>query len=194
MAVTRKPRPAPRASATGKTVGKASESKASESKISESKAAAKFRLFKEAREAAAAASEGGTTASSSSPSGAWSAPPMTALPPWAMTPSFSLPQLPPGWGGMLPQPGLVQPAPLAAGSLGDRLGSTLRLGIDVINMALVGSLRLLGGIGHGNHEHGDGGYCGCGSHSCAEHCGSYDCCCVFEHNDCCTPSVGNCCD
>lgn len=184
MAVNRKPRPAPRASATGKTVGKASESK-----TSESKAAAEFRLFKEAREAAAAASEGGTPASSSSPSGAWSAPPMTALPPWAMPPSFSLPQSPQGWGGMLPQPGLVQPAPLAVGSLGDRLGSTLRLGIDVINMALVGSLRLLGGIGHGNHEHG-----GCGSHSCAEHCGGYNCCCVFEHNDCCTPSVGNCCD
>lgn len=184
MAVTKKPRPAPRASATGKTVSKASVSKAS----------AKFQLFKEARKAAAAASEGGTPTSSSRPSGAGSSSPMTALPPWAMPHSFSLPQPPQGWGCMLPQHGVVQPTPLAAGSLGDRLGSTLRLGIDVINMALAGSLRLLGGMGYGGQEHGCGGHYGYDGHSCAKHCGSYDCCCVFEHDDCCTPSVGNCCD
>jgi hypothetical protein len=178
MADTKKSRHAARASAAGKT---------------ESKATAEFQRFKAARAAAAAAPEGGTTPSAS-PAGAGSPPPMTALPRWAMPPSFSLPQPPQGWA-MLPQPGVVQPAPLAVGPLGDRLGSTLRLGIDVINMALAGSLRLLGGMGYGSQEHGCGGHYGCGGHSCAaEHCGGYDCCCVFEHDHCCTPSVGNCCD
>jgi len=150
-------------------------------------AAAEFRRFKEARAAAAAATEGGTPPSSPNPAGAGSPSPMGALPPWAMPPSFSLPQPPQGWA-MLTQPGVVQPAPLAVGPLGDRLGSTLRLGIDVINMALAGSLRLLGRMDDGGHAPG------CGGHSCAEHCGGYNCCCVFEHGDCCTPSVGNCCD
>jgi hypothetical protein len=158
----------------------------------ESKAAAEFQRFKAARAAAAAASEG-ATAPPTGPASAGSPPPMNALPPWAMPPSFSLSQPPQGWA-MLPQPGVVQPAPLAVGPLGDRLGSTLRLGIDVINMALAGSLRLLGGMGYGGQEHDCGGHSGCGGHSCAEHCGGYDCCCIFEHDHCCTPSVGNCCD
>ena len=117
---------------------------------------------------------------------------MPGMPPWTLPPSFSLPQPPQGWAGMLPQPGVVQPAPLAVGPLGDRLGSTLRLGIDVINMALAGSLRLLGG--YAGHDHGHGGHCGCGGHGHVEHCGGYDCCHVYEHDGCCTPSVGNCCD
>jgi hypothetical protein len=154
-------------------------------------AAASFENFKAAR-AAAAAPEGNRTPSPN-PASAGSPPPTTALPPWAMPPSFSLSQPPQGWA-MLPRPGVVQPAPFAVGPLSDRLGSTLRLGIDVINMALAGSLRLLGGIGYGGHEQGCCGYYGCGGNSCAEHCGGYDCRCVFEHDHCCTPSVGNCCD
>ncbi len=186
MAEPRKPRQAARASAAGKA-----QSKTAVAGKAESKAAAEFRRFKEAR-AATPATEGDDAAPSVPAAG--SPPPMMALPPWAMPPSFSLPQPPQGWGGMLPQPGTVQPAPLAVGPLGDRLGSTLRLGIDVINMALAGSLRLLGGMGYSGHEPGYGDHCGCGGHPFAEHHGGYSCCCVFEHDDCCTPSVGNCCD
>ena len=138
-----------------------------------SKAAAEFHRFKAARAAAA------SDAASPPAPGPADVPTMGALPPWAVPPSFAL-----------PQPGVVQPAPLAVGPLGQRLGSTLRLGIDVINMALAGSLRLLGGMGYGGYgcEPGYGGGChgGCGCMT--------DCCCVFEQDGCCTPSVGNCCD
>lgn len=176
MADTKKQRQtAPRASAAART--------------QQSKAAAAFQRFKAAGAAAAAATEGSAT-SSAAPVGATPSP--VAMPPWPTPPSFSLSQPPQGWG-MLPQPSVVQSAPLAVGPLSDRLGSTLRLGIDVINMALAGSLRLLGGIGSGGHEHCCGGVHGYGGHACAEQCGGYDCCCAFEHDHCCTPSVGNCC-
>lgn len=188
MATTRKPRqpaPAPPAAKT--------PAKPAAAGNGQSKAAAEFQRFKAAR-AAAAAAEGSAAPSPPSSGASGLPPPMTGMPPWAMPPTFSLPQPPQGWAAMMPQPGVVQPAPVAVGPLGDRLGSTLRLGIDVINMALAGSLRLLGGIGYGQHEHGYGGHCSCGGHAGAGHCGGYDCCRVFEHDDCCTPSVGNCCD
>jgi hypothetical protein len=76
--------------------------------------------------------------------------------------------------------------------LGDRLGTTLRLGIDVINMALAGSLRMLGGAGYGGHEQDCGCQCGCGGHTRQESCCGDDCCGSYER-DCCTPSVGSCC-
>ena len=184
MAESKKPRRTPAASipAPGKT---------------ETKAAMAYRRIQEARAAAGAetasgpadAAAGSTTVGATTP----------GLPPWPSQwpspPSFSLPQMPmpQNWAGMLPQPGVVQPAPLAVGPLGDRLGSTLRLGIDVINMALAGSLRLLGGAGwqgYGQcHERHSGCHGGCGGG-----CGNYDCCCVFEHEGCCHPSVGTCCD
>ena len=181
MAETRKSRPAPRAAKARAPVAARAADKAEESK-----AAAEFRRFKEAREAAAAADSSATTASPA-PASAGSPSPMTGMPPWATPPSFSLPPSAQGWA-MLPQPGMVQPAPLAVGPLGDRLGSTLRLGIDVLNMALAGSLRLLGGMGHGGHQQG------CGCHPVHDHCGGHDCCCGVEHDDCCTPSVGSCCN
>jgi hypothetical protein len=189
MAEPRKPRQASRAPAKGKSESRTPPAAAVRT---ESKAAAEFERFKAARAAAEGATTG-TTPSSTSTGATGLPPPMTGLPPWAMPPSFSLPQPPQGWGAMLPQPGIVQPAPVAVGSIGDRLGSTLRLGIDVINMALAGSLRLLGGYS-GHAQHGYGGQCGCGGHSGAGHCGGHDCCHVFEHDACCTPSVGNCCD
>jgi hypothetical protein len=135
------------------------------------KAAAEFQRFKAAR----AAATGSETAPPPEPPSAPA--PMAAMPPWTMPPSFAL-----------PQPGVVQPAPLAVGPLGDRLGSTLRLGIDVINMALAGSLRLLGSVGQGGWQRHYGDHCGCGRHSPP----AVDCCCVFEADPCCTPSVGNC--
>lgn len=154
------------------------------------KAAAAFQRFKAARAEALGnvAPEPGSAAGTQTPKGG-------STPTWPLPPSFSLPQPPEGWMGMLPQPGVLQPAPQAVGAIGDRLGSTLRLGIDVINMALAGSLRLLGGLNPGSH-------CGCYGHpdhrctcgSFGRDCGGYDCCCVFEHDPCCTPSVGRCCD
>jgi hypothetical protein len=164
------------------------------------KAAAAFQRFKAARAEALgnAAPETGPAAGTETPAGA-------GTPPWPFPPSFSLPQMPQmpqmpqGWAGMLPQPGVVQPAPLAVGPLGDRLGSTLRLGIDVINMALAGSLRLLGGGGWGGHAQCHCGHGGYPSHhgyhgGGCDPCGGHDCCGVFEHEGCCNPSVGTCCD
>lgn len=152
----------------------------------ETKAAAEFRRFKEAREAAASAAASG--ASSAGGGAATMAPPATGLPPWTMPPAFSLPPAPQGWPGMLPQPGLVQPAPQAVGGLGERLGSTLRLSIDVVNMALAGTLRWLGGAEHAAWD----------AHCCVprhvHHHHGCDCCGVFGHDCGCTPHVGNCCD
>lgn len=155
------------------------------------KAAAAFQRFKAARAEAL-----GNESQAAGPAAGTETPAGGTAPTWPFPPSFSLPQPPEGWLGMLPQPGILQPAPQAVGAIGDRLGSTLRLGIDVINMALAGSLRLLGGFNPGNHYgyyHGHPGHgCTCGGHG--HDCGGYDCCCVFEHDPCCTPSVGRCCD
>jgi hypothetical protein len=150
--------------------------------VPETKAAEAFRRFKEAAAAAAA----------SAPSKAPAPAPAQAPPSFSLPPGFAQ-----GWA-VLPQPGPVppgpdQPGPQAMYPLGDRLGTTLRLGIDVINMALAGSLRMLGGAGYGGHERDCGCPCGCGGHARQESCcGGHDCCEVFER-DCCTPSVGSCC-
>jgi hypothetical protein len=148
----------------------------------ESKAAAEFRRFK----AASAAAAPGASALPTAPAANAAPAPMPGLPPF-----FSLPGSAQGWA-MLPQPGMVQPAPLAMGPIGDRLGSTLRLGIDVLNMALAGSLRMLGSMGYGGQEQGCGCQCGCGGPSRQGSCCGNDCGCGYEQ-DCCTPSVGSCC-
>jgi hypothetical protein len=63
---------------------------------------------------------------------------------WAFPPSVTaLPQAP---GGAAFQPGITQAGAVSAGSLSETLGSTLRLGVDVVNAGLVGVLNVLGGL------------------------------------------------
>ena len=77
------------------------------------------------------------------------------------------------------------------GGLSEGIGTTLRLGVDLLNAALFNSAKILGGFtgtyGYGHHD--DGGY-GCGCESCCEpSCCQPDCCGC----ECCNPGVGNCC-
>jgi hypothetical protein len=112
------------------------------------------------------------------------------MPGWALPPSLTAA---PGWHHGMPGPMFQQPAPMASGSLRLRLGSTLRLGVDFINSALAGGVRVLSGIGAGyemgwpaGYAQGHGHGCGCGS------CG-HDCCDYFGCSECCRPGVGSCC-
>jgi hypothetical protein len=112
------------------------------------------------------------------------------MPGWALPPSVAAG---PGWHHGMPGPMFQQPAPMATGSLRLRLGSTLRLGVDFVNSALAGGVRVLNGIGAGyemgwpaGHAHGQGHGGGC------ECCG-HDCCDYFGCSECCRPGVGSCC-
>lgn len=79
------------------------------------------------------------------------------------------------------------------GGLTESIGTTVRLGVDLLNAALSGGVKILGGFtgayGHGHH---DG--CGCGSGHVCESCCEPSCCepdcCACE---CCHPGVGSCC-
>ena len=116
-----------------------------------------------------------------------------AMPGWAIPPSLaSLTQNMAGPGNYASA--MVGPGVAAAGSLAERLWSSLGLGLDVLNTALAGSARMLSGLygggaygsdvygsRHGHGDHGCGCGCGCGSSCCDE-----DCCG-------CNPSVGRCC-
>ena len=85
---------------------------------------------------------------------------------------------PPGPGG--PGPGGAAGPGGAVGGLTEGIGTTLRLGVDLLNAALFNSAKILGGFtgtyGYGHHD--DGGYgCGCGCESCCEpSCCQPDCC------------------
>jgi hypothetical protein len=118
------------------------------------------------------------------------------MPGWAVPPSVAMLPHPGGVGGYAP------PFPHGGGagdnSLSTRLGSTIRLGVDVINAALAGGVRLLGGISGAVYGHGDAGYghehcqCpACREGCCASECCGYDCCGGCD--PCCSPSVGTCC-
>jgi hypothetical protein len=110
------------------------------------------------------------------------------VPGWAVPPSVAMMT---GSAG-----GFTQPASSAGSALGDTLGSTLRLGVDVINAMLAGSVRFLegvsgaayGGSGYSADGCGCGGGCGCNDCCGASCCGTSCCEC-----DCCQPSVGTCC-
>lgn len=105
------------------------------------------------------------------------------MPGWAMPPSMgALPGYPPG----LPYapPGPERPHPM--GSLTERLGATVRLGVDLLNAALASGASALGG-GIGPQRWGEPwGGCGCGGGSCG-----YDCCDVMG-SKCCRPGVHGC--
>jgi len=107
-------------------------------------------------------------------------------------PGFIMPGGPSGPGWAVPPsvamlPGGFAPQHHPEGSLTTRLGSTLRLGVDVLNAALAGGVRFLNGVsGAAYGEYGAEGGCGCG---CADNCCGSDCCGC----ECCQPGVGNCC-
>src|SRR4051794_38602260 len=64
------------------------------------------------------------------------------VPGWAVPPSVAmLPHGAKGYYAVMPQG-----APHGQGSLTHSLGSTIRLGVDVINAALAGGVRLLNGV------------------------------------------------
>jgi hypothetical protein len=115
------------------------------------------------------------------------------VPGWAVPPSVAM--LTNGSGGYYAA--MPQGGPQGHGSLTDSLGSTIRLGVDVINAALAGGVRLLNGISGAAYGYGEQGYghqgCGCSCNSGGDCCGDDCCgsdCCGCE---CCQPGVGSCC-
>ena len=111
------------------------------------------------------------------------------MPSWAVPPSMAT--MMPGGAGVAMHPGVPQQS-----SLTESLGSTIRLGVDLINAALAGGARVLNGMAGGTYgyehsgHHGGGCGCGdCGCDCCADDCCGTDCCgCT-----CCQPGVGSCC-
>lgn len=111
--------------------------------------------------------------------------PTAAVPAWSLAPAHPAPPPSghgPGWG----------PAPSSGtgyASIIDGVGSTIRLGVEVLNAALSSSIVMLnaaGGWGRESYGYADPGGCGGG-------CG-YDCCAVLGAGcGCCEPSVGSCC-
>lgn len=112
-----------------------------------------------------------------------------AMPGWAFPPSVAmLPQGPGQFGASV-----ARDVAAVEGTLTHALGSTFRLGVDVLNAALAGSVRLLNGISGAAYPESECGDEGCGCHSgcesCREESCGHDCCC----DPCCQPSVGRCC-
>jgi hypothetical protein len=126
------------------------------------------------------------------PGASFASPPAgAAIPAWSLQPAPPAPG-PPGpgaspWGSGTPAGG--GSAPIRQG-----VGTTIRLGVDVLNAALSSSLLMLSGVGGAvGWGHGT---CGCGG-DCdggCDCCGGYDCCCAMGCGcGCCEPSVGTCC-
>jgi hypothetical protein len=80
--------------------------------------------------------------------------------------------------------GPVPPHPL--GSLTERLGATLRLGVDLLNATLASGARALGGGMMPSQADDAWGGHGCGCDPCG-----YDCCGVMAA-ECCRPGVHGC--
>ncbi len=122
-----------------------------------------------------------------------------ALPHWAFPPSMAALPQPLVSAGLYPS--MMQPGIVATGSLQERLGSTLRLSIDVVNAALAGGVRVLGGISNMAYRLGDegmeqAGYGSCGSwcdDGCVTRYNYHDCCGCSACGNHCHPSVGTCC-
>jgi hypothetical protein len=146
------------------------------------KAQAEFARFKGQQSAAAGTGSGAAFASPL---------PTAAIPAWSLQP----PPPPPGPQGYGPGPGQGWgPAAPSAGSstsIVEGVGTTIRLGVEVLNAALSSSLGMLTGVGDavgwGRGTLGYEDHCSCG-----DECG-YDCCCVMGCGGCCEPSVGSCC-
>lgn len=103
---------------------------------------------------------------------------LAAMPAWAMPPSMgALPGFPFGNHG--------QQQPHAMGSLTERLGMTLRLGIDLLNAGLASGVSALGSGGSMPDWGGHGGGCGCEGN---RH--GYDCCEVMGNG--CRPGAHGC--
>lgn len=104
--------------------------------------------------------------------------------------------------------------PATAEMVADRLGTTLRLGLDALTAGLAGAVRVLGNLsdigyglgaaahqgwgGYGGHGYGHGHGCGCEygcgcGHSSRTDCCGYDCCSILGADPCCRPGVGSCC-
>jgi len=108
---------------------------------------------------------------------------MPPMPGWAMPPSMGpLPYYPPGYP--YAPPGPERPHPM--GSLAERLGATLRLGVDLLNAALASGAHALGG-GMAGYGAWSSNRCECG---CGDPCG-YDCCGVTG-KECCRPGAHGC--
>jgi hypothetical protein len=158
------------------------EAKSEPKTTAKNRAQAEFERFK--------ARTGATSAPFVAPLGFTASGPVPA---WAFPPSLAaLPPTAGGAGGGFPVTGI------AAGSLGERLNTTLVLGLDLLNAGLAGGIRLLGGLSgvatglgagawpgpdahHGACDPGHGGH------------GACDCCCVMGTHGDCQPSVGTCC-
>ena len=76
----------------------------------------------------------------------------------------------------------------AAGSVAEGLGTTVRLGVDLLNAALANSVKILGGF-TGAYGAQQGYGCGCEPSCCEPECCEPDCCGC----ECCSPGVGSCC-
>ncbi|HWF35287.1 MAG TPA: hypothetical protein VG295_07935 [Solirubrobacteraceae bacterium] len=120
----------------------------------------------------------------SGPAASFASPlPSAAIPAWSLRPG---PGPAPGARGAGPGP-YRPPAPggTTYASIVDGVGTTLRLGVEVLNAALSSSLTMLNGVAWG------GGGCDCEE---CNPCGGYDCCSVMSSGcGCCEPSVGGCC-
>jgi len=170
---------------------------ASGAPAAESKAQAEFARYKERVQPAEGSAQ---TAAFASPL------PMAAIPAWSLQPppaAATPPGAGPGWG----PPGQWAPGQWGRGpssgadspSVSQGLGTTIRLGVDVLNAALSSSLLMLGGIGQtvGAVAWRDGS-CGCDAGcDCCGPC-ACDCCSALDCGcgtcgGCCEPSVGTCC-
>lgn len=118
------------------------------------------------------------------------------IPAWGSPPSVAPLQQ------QMPQLPMTPAVQVDASAVSERLGSTLRLGVELLNASLAGSLRFLdgltgmtSGVADALWQHGGYPAHGCSCHDpCASECCSYDCCCVMGCDcGCCEPSVGSCC-
>lgn len=110
---------------------------------------------------------------------------MPVMPGWGMPPSMgALPGYPLGYPYAASGP--ERPHPM--GSLTERLGATIRLGVDLLNAVLARGATGLGG-GMAAHPGASWGGHGCGCEH-GDRCG-YDCCEVMG-NGCCRPGVHGC--
>jgi hypothetical protein len=148
------------------------------------KAQAEFARYKGQQQAGTGA--GGTGVSFASPL------PTSAIPAWSLQPGPPPGPHAPGPG---PGPGPWGPSGSSGGgyaSIVEGVGTTIRLGVEVLNAALSSSLGMLGGVG----DAVGWGRVTCGCDECCgyeDQCG-YDCCCVMGcGSGCCEPSVGTCC-